>query len=562
MRNRKETIERIANREFDVCIVGGGASGAGCALDAQLRGLQTVLVEAGDFASGSSTAATKLAHGGVRYLQEAVNDLDIAQYELVEHALRERAVMMRNAPHLTRKIEFLVPCFSNFEKFYYGLGMKMYDWMSGKSSLLPSRLLTREEALYRMPAMQPASLMGAVAYADGQFDDARYALALLETFACAGGEPLNYARAISFGKDAAGKLASVTVSDVTGSDQFELRSRAFVNATGPFSDVVRSLASAGVAPRMHPSKGAHILFPLDGFPETDALLVPKTEDGRVIFAIPWNGRLLVGTTDTGYTPGEEMIVTRAEVEYLLRQLNPYLDSPLTADQVVSGYAGVRPLVAAPGVTDTKRLIRDDEVELDAASGLISILGGKWTTHRLMGEETINNVQEYLDAGVSPTRTFEHPLSGSAGYHWDYWQKLAHDFKIPAAVAHHLSHKYGTKAPEVLELAASDASLALPLVEGEAPIGAQVVYAVRKEMALTVEDVLARRIGLQLHGWRLAIQATPTVATLLRRELGWSAEQEDDAITQYVKKINHMLESAGQKAEQLSTSDKELVLERN
>ena len=195
MRNRKESIERIANKEFDVCIIGGGASGSGCALDAQLRGLRTVLVEAGDFASGSSTAATKLVHGGVRYLQEAVNDLDIAQYELVEHALRERAVMMRNAPHLTRTIEFLVPCFSHFEKFYYGLGMKMYDWISGKSSLLPSRLLTREEALYRMPAMQPSSLIGAVAYADGQFDDARYAMALIETFASVGGEALNYARA-------------------------------------------------------------------------------------------------------------------------------------------------------------------------------------------------------------------------------------------------------------------------------------------------------------------------------------------------------------------------------
>jgi glycerol-3-phosphate dehydrogenase len=175
MRNRKETIERITDREFDVCVIGGGATGAACALDAQLRGLNTVLVEAGDFASGSSTAATKLVHGGVRYLQEAVNDLDIDQYQLVKGALRERAVMLHNAPHLTRKIEFLVPCFSHFEKFYYGLGMKMYDWISGKSSLLPSRLLTREEALYRMPGIQPANLVGAVAYADGQFDDARYA---------------------------------------------------------------------------------------------------------------------------------------------------------------------------------------------------------------------------------------------------------------------------------------------------------------------------------------------------------------------------------------------------
>jgi glycerol-3-phosphate dehydrogenase len=574
MKSRKETVERVANRQFDVCIIGGGASGAGCALDAQLRGLETVVVEAGDFASGSSTAATKLVHGGVRYLQEAVNDLDIDQYQLVESALRERGLMLRNAPYLTRKIEFLVPCFSHFEKFYYGLGMKMYDWISGKSSLLPSRLLTREEALYRMPAMQTAGLIGAVAYADGQFDDARYAMALVETFTGAGGEALNYARATGFGKSEAGKLTSVTVSDLTSQDTFEIRARAFVNATGPFSDVVRQLASPGAALRMRPSKGSHILFPLDGFSDTDALLVPKTEDGRVIFAIPWNGRLLVGTTDTGYTPGEEMIVTREEIEYLLRQLNPYLGSPLRADQVVSGYAGVRPLVAAQGVTDTKKLIRDDEVEQDSTSGLISILGGKWTTHRLMGEETVDKVQEYLDAGSSPTRTLDHPLAGSAGYHQDYWQTLAHQFKVPVATAHHLARKYGTRAAEVLELAADDPSLALPLLEGEAPIRAQVVFAVRKEMALTMEDVLARRIGLQMHGWRAAVRAAPAVAALLRREFDWSGEQEDSAINQYVTKINRMLTSAGQETEQTlapvsqfrpmlsPTSGKDLVLERS
>src|SRR5580658_10525870 len=205
MTNRNQALEQITNKEFDVCVIGGGASGAACALDAQLRGLKTVVVEAGDFGSGSSTASTKMVHGGVRYLQEAVNDLDINQYHLVEHALRERLVMLRNAPHLTRTVEFLVPCFSNFEKAYYGLGMKMYDWIAGKSSLLPSRLLTREEALFRMPNLQPENLVGAVAYADGQFDDARYAVALLESFTRAGGEALNYARVTAFAKNDSGR---------------------------------------------------------------------------------------------------------------------------------------------------------------------------------------------------------------------------------------------------------------------------------------------------------------------------------------------------------------------
>jgi glycerol-3-phosphate dehydrogenase len=562
MKTRKQALEQIANKEFDVCVIGGGATGAGCSLDAQLRGLKTVVIEAGDFASGSSTASTKMVHGGVRYLQEAVNDLDINQYHLVEHALRERLTMLRNAPHLTRTVEFLVPCFSNFEKVYYGLGMKMYDWIAGKSSLLPSRLLTREEALFRMPNLQPENLVGAVAYADGQFDDARYDLALMETFSRAGGEALNYARVTAFTKNNSGKLASATVVDQAGSGSFEIRARAFVNATGPFSDVVRQLASSSVLPRMHPSKGVHIMLPLDGFPDKDALLVPKTEDGRVIFAIPWNGRLLVGTTDTGYTPGEEMIVKSDEVEYLLRQLNPYLNSPLTAGHVVSGYAGVRPLVAAPGVVDTKKLIRDDEVEFDQSSGLISILGGKWTTHRLMGEETIDKVQDYLGGSRSPSSTSEHPLAGALDYKQDYWQTLESDFAIPAPTAQHLAHKYGTLAPAVLELARSDRSLALPLVDGALPIRAQVVYALRQEMAATIEDVLARRIGLQLFDWRLAIQAAPAVAALLGHELGWSQDEEQRNLEQYAAKVNHMISSVGQQPQPVPARIPEATLERS
>jgi glycerol-3-phosphate dehydrogenase len=561
MRNRKQALDQIANQEFDVCIVGGGATGAGCALDAQLRGLKTVVIEAGDFGSGSSTASTKMVHGGVRYLQEAVNDLDVNQYHLVEHALRERLIMLRNAPHLTRTVEFLVPCFSSFEKIYYGLGMKMYDWIAGKSSLLPSRVLTREEALYRMPAMQSEDLVGAAAYADGQFDDARYALALVETFTSAGGDALNYARVTAFSKDGAGKLISATVVDQASLRSFEIRARAFVNATGPFSDAVRRLASPDVTPRMHPSKGVHIMLPLDGFSETDALLVPKTEDGRVIFAIPWSGRLLVGTTDTGYTPGEEMVVNSDEIEYLLRQINPYLSSPLRADQVVSGIAGVRPLVAAQGVTDTKKLIRDDEVEFDAASGLVSILGGKWTTHRMMGEETIDKVQEYLGGPHSPSRTSEHPLTGAIGFKWDYWQTLESDFGLHGPSAQHLARKYGTQAQQVLELTKSDKSLALPLVEGEAPIRAQVVYAVRHEMARTLEDVLARRIGLQLYGWRLAIDAAPVAAALMGQELGWNAEEEQVALEQYVTMVNHRITSAGQQPEPVPSVIRELTLER-
>ena len=249
----------------------------------------------------------------------------------------------------------------------------------------------------------------------------------LETFVGQGGAALNYARVTAFERRADGMLTAAMVTDQISKQTFRVAARSFVNATGPFSDVIRQLASAKASPRMVPSKGVHILFPLDGFTEKDALLVPRTEDGRVIFAVPWNGRLLVGTTDTGYTPGEEMVVTREEIEYLLRQLNPYLSSPLRADQVVSGFAGVRPLVSASGIKDTKKLIRDDEVEFDAESGLISILGGKWTTHRLMGEEPSTKSRS-ISGCRFPSQTPEHPLSGSADYRWDYWETLASEFR--------------------------------------------------------------------------------------------------------------------------------------
>jgi glycerol-3-phosphate dehydrogenase len=555
MRTRKETIDRIAGKDFDVCVIGGGASGLACALEAQLRGLSTVVIEAGDYASGSSTASTKLAHGGVRYLQEAVNDLDINQYHLVEAAVKERALMLRNAPHLTRMVEFVVPCFSAFEKAYYGLGMKMYDWVAGKDSLFPSHLLSTSEALFRMPSLQGHNLAGAVTYADGQFDDARYAMALAESFVQAGGDGLNYARVSGLEKDAAGKLIGAHVTDQLARVDLSVRARAFINATGPFSDLMRQMATSGRAERMRPSKGVHILFPLDGFSPIDALLVPKTEDGRVIFAVPWNGRLLVGTTDTGYTPGEEMVATREEIDYLLRQLNPYLRSPLSADQMVSAYAGIRPLVTSTKVSETKKLIRDDEVEFDVSSGLISILGGKWTTHRLMGQETIDQVQEYLQLTVDPSPTLERGLAGSDAYDIDYWRTLVERFGVSAATAQHLSHKYGTLADEVLSLAKADPDLREPLTPGSAAIRAQVVFSVRHEMAVTIEDVLARRLGLQFYGWRLAIHAAPAVGALMRRELCWTPDEESKAVEAYVAQVNHMLTVAGQVPEPTNTGEK-------
>jgi glycerol-3-phosphate dehydrogenase len=544
MKPRPEALENIAGKTFDVCVIGGGATGAGCALDAQLRGLNTVLVDGGDFASATSSASTKLIHGGVRYLQQAVTGLDWSQYRVVKRALRERSLMMRNAPFLTRPLELLIPCFSWFEFLYYGSGMKLYDWISGESSLLPSRFLSRRESLRRMPMLAGDGLMGTIAYADGQFDDTRFNMTLVCTFAEAEGEALNYARVIGFDKGPEGKLVAAQLEDSLSRRRFTIRARVFVNATGPFSDSVRALADLRLAHRLRLSKGIHILFPLELFAGRDALVVPKTEDGRVLFAIPWLGRLLVGTTESELDLDAEMLVQRSEAEYLLRQLNPYLRAPLTLQQIVSGFAGLRPLVSSRANGETKRLIRDHEVELDSESGLVSILGGKWTTYRAMAEDTIDQAQRYLGVSVIDCPTRHYPLCGSEDYSADYWRTLVTGYRVSEASARHLAGKFGTRAPQVLQLAVEQPALMQPIFVGQAPLRAEIVFAIREEMAQSIEDILARRVGLQVYDWRLSIQAAPVVAFHLAQELGWSPAETHHAVELYTSKMNRMLETIG------------------
>ena len=544
MIQRSKTIASVAGAEFDLCVIGGGATGAGCALDAQLRGLRTVLVDSGDFASGTSSASTKLVHGGVRYLEQAIKTFDLAEYRMVQHALRERTHMLGNAPHLAHASEFLVPVFSWLQAGYFRAGLKMYDLLAGKKNLFPSKFLSRKETLARLPGLRPEGLRGAVAYADGQFDDARYGLALVRSFAEAGGQALNYARVTGFSRDAKGKISGVALSDAFSDEPISLRARAVVNATGPFSDKIRQLANPSAAARLRPSKGVHLLFPLELFPGRDALLVPQTEDKRVIFAVPWQGRLLVGTTDDEATPETRLVVERDEADYLLRQLKPYLKKPLQVGDAVSGIAGLRPLVAAGSGHGTKELIRDHEVEIDEQSRVISILGGKWTTHRLMAEDTIDAVQRELGVQVSPCVTKQHPLDGARGFADDYWQTLAREGGISEATSKHLASKFGTNAAKVLALMRDDARLGEPIAEGLPAVRAEVVYSAREEMAQTIEDVLARRLGVQMYGWRAAIAAAPAVAELLAGELGWSAERKSDEISKYIAKLRGFLKELG------------------
>jgi glycerol-3-phosphate dehydrogenase len=525
-------------------VIGGGATGSACALDAQLRGIRTVLLEAGDFAGATSSAATKIIHGGVRYLEEAIKGADLQEYHVLVRALHERVRMLENAPHLTRKLEFLVPSYHWIDVAYLDVGLKIYDWLAGPGRISPSKYLSQEETLKRMPGLNQKGLVGSVAYADGQFDDARYNITLVQTFTEAGGNALNYARVADFQRKTGGKISGVVVKDQLTEETFMVSAKAVVNATGPVSDSIRQLATPAVHKRMRLSKGAHILLPVDVFPTEDALLIPKTEDGRVLFAVPWNGRLLVGTTDEEVTPEAELVVTKADVEYMLRHLNQYLARPVTPDDIVSGFAGARPLVGSDDGGDTKKLARDDVIEVDPASGLISIMGGKWTTHRAMAEDTIDRVQQVLGSTRAISQTRNYVLDGGKGFTDDYWNKLCRQYRVPEKTARHLASKFGTAAEKVLALASENSALLDPILEGRPAIKAEVVHAVRHEMAATIEDVLARRIGMQLHSWRDAIQAAPVVGSLMAEELSWTSSSTRTAIMHYVEKVNHLLDSAG------------------
>jgi glycerol-3-phosphate dehydrogenase len=544
MRSRNSARQTIREGTFDVCIIGGGATGTGCALDAQLRGLSTVLLDAGDFVSRTSSASTKLVHGGVRYLQQAVADFDYGQYTMVRKALHERIHMLRCAPFLAHPLELLVPCFSWWELVYFTIGMKTYDWIAGAASLFSSHALSKSESLRRMPSLRSEKLVGTVSYADGQFDDARFGLTLAQTFAQQGGEIINYAKAVAFGKNSEGKLSTLDVEDQLTGERFQIRAKVFVNCTGPFADHIRLMANPAVPERLRLSKGVHLLLPLEAIQSESALLIPKTEDGRVIFAIPWLGRLLVGTTDDEAKLTDEMVVTPQEVAFLLKYVNQYLKVNLTPKDVLSAYAGMRPLVKSKDAVNTKKLIRDHEVEADEVSGLVSVLGGKWTTYRAMAEDGINHAQQALPGKQGACKTLDFLLTGAQGFSPDYWKKLAESYRLSPGTAQHLAQKFGTDSPKVLDLAKQDPQLLQPLFAGGAPIRAEVLYVIREEMAQTIEDILLRRIGVQFHSWKEAAQAAPVVGQLLAQEFAWTDTQTNEAVAAYLGSIQHLLQSAG------------------
>jgi glycerol-3-phosphate dehydrogenase len=507
--DRQQAIQAISDRStvWDCLVIGGGATGLGSAVEAASRGLRTLLVEKTDFAKGTSSRATKLAHGGVRYLEQG-------NISLVREALHERGLMIKNAPHLAHPLKFVIPAYRLWEIPFYAIGLGIYDLLSGKLSLGRSKALSASETTRQLPTVEQSHLRGGVSYFDGQFDDARLATTLALTLSDLGGVVANYVEVIGLTKKN-DKVTGAVLRDGETGGELEVSARVVVNATGVFVDSLRKMDEPGSAKMLAVSQGAHLVLPKEFLPGTTALMVPKTSDGRVLFGIPWHDRLILGTTDGEVPePVEEPRIQEHEISFILSEAGRYLAKDPTESDVLSCYAGLRPLVKAGHASSTAGLSREHTL-LVSSSGLVTITGGKWTTYRRMGEDCVNRVAQLGGFPSVGSRTASLPLHGSS--------TASEIFSPPAHLA-----VYGADRRKIEELAVSEHSLGAPLHARLPYLQAEVVWAARVEMARTVEDVLARRTRALLLDSLAAVEAAPVVAAILARELGrdkgWQKQQ--------------------------------------
>jgi glycerol-3-phosphate dehydrogenase len=502
--DRARMIDRLADSSgtWDVLVVGGGATGLGVAVDAAARGYRTALLERDDFGKGTSSRSTKLVHGGVRYLQQG-------NVSLVIEALRERGTLLRIAPHLVSNLGFVVPNYAWWEAPFYGIGMKVYDLLAGRYGFGKSRVLSERETLEALPTIKREGLRGGVRYFDGLFDDARLLVNLAQTAVEQGAAVANYARVDRLTRGADGLVDGVVATDLETGREMALRAKVVVNATGPFVDRLRREDNPGTPPIIAPSQGAHVVLPKKFLPGETAIMVPHTPDGRVMFAIPWHGHVVVGTTDTAVegVPIDPRPLSD-EIDFILETAADYLAQPATRADVLSAWAGIRPLVKAGEGASTSALSRDHHLEV-SDSGLVTICGGKWTTYRRMAEDTVDQAAVVAGLADRSCTTANLPLHGHAEV--DREDRLA---------------MYGSDAPDVAALETGGGGAGI--VPGLGISAAQVAWGARREMARTVEDVLARRTRALFLDARRALDAAPAVAEILAAELGrdesWRAEQ--------------------------------------
>lgn len=505
------------DKVWDVVIIGGGATGLGAALDAATRGYETLLVEQADFAKGTSSRSTKLVHGGVRYLAQG----DIS---LVLEALHERGLLRQNAPHLVKNLAFVIPNYEWWDGPFYVIGMKVYDMMAGKLGLGPSERITKEETVKAIPNIKTDGLRGGVIYYDGQFDDARLAVSLAQTAYKNGATLVNYMKVMKLRKNDDGLVKGVVVEDQETGTNYKIKAKSVVNATGVFVDDILQMDEPEAKPTTVPSQGVHLVLDKEFLQGDSAIMIPKTDDGRVLFAVPWHGRTIVGTTDTLVDkPEMEPQAQEEEIEFILNTAGRYLTRAPKRSDVLSVFAGLRPLASEDSDEDTKNVSRNHRI-LVSLSGLITVTGGKWTTYRKMGEDTVNKVTLVAGLEEKPCITANMPI---------------HGYVKNFDVKDHL-HVYGADRLAILQLVDANPDLGEKLDEAHDFLKAEVVWAVREEMARKIEDVLSRRTRALLLDARACIRMAPKVAELMAAELKKDKTWETKEVEDFIKLANQYI----------------------
>ncbi|NEW81029.1 MAG: glycerol-3-phosphate dehydrogenase/oxidase [Mariniphaga sp.] len=504
-----DELRKQSETTWDIVVIGGGATGLGVALDSASRGYKTLLLEQSDFAKGTSSRSTKLVHGGVRYLAQG----DLA---LVVEALHERGLMLKNAPHITYNQEFVIPIYNSWDAFIYTVGLKFYDILAGPLSMGKSFFINREKTLIRLPMLNSKGLIGGVVYHDGQFDDSRMAVSLAQTCSEKGGVVLNYFKVTALSKNEDGKINGVKAKEVVTGEEFNIKANFVINATGVFADDIARMDNPGAAPTLKPSQGVHIVLDKSFLQSETALLIPRTDDGRVLFAIPWHDVVVVGTTDKPLdTISLEPVALESEINFILQNAEKYLAKPPKREDILCVFAGLRPLAANPNnPVSTKEVSRRHKITL-SASGLLSIIGGKWTTYRRMAEETIDKAikEGFLEKRNCITSVL----------------KLT---TLTTGYAAHRLYIYGDKFTEIEKLIHDHPELGIPIDPRFPYTRAEIIWICKNEMPVTIEDILSRRTRALFQNARASAEIAVEIAALMASEFGHDAKWQQEQIELY------------------------------
>lgn len=507
----------IENINWDIVIIGGGATGMGCAIDAASRGYKTLLIEKEDYGKGTSSKSTKLIHGGVRYLQQG-------NISLVLESLKERALLKNNATHIVHDLKFVVPTYNWWESLFYGIGLKMYDWLAGKQGIGVSKIISKKETIQLLPTIAQKYLRGGVIYHDAQFNDTRLLINMMQTAKEQGATVLNYHEFLSFTKTNEGIIDGVEINNTINNKKFTIKTKAIVNATGVFSDTIRKINNNTASKIITSSQGVHIVLDNLFLPGDTAIMIPKTDDGRILFVIPWHDKIIIGTTDTPVNRySYEPMPQKEEVDFLLTHTAKYLTKSPTLEDVKSIFVGLRPLVKNGNAENTKSISRKHVIEV-SNNGLITIAGGKWTTYRKMAEDTIDKVAIIADLpNIKSNTEFLH----------------IHGYTTNIQPNNFLG-VYGTDADFILELVEKRPELKDKIHPDYQIIKGQVVWAIQNEDAKTIEDFLARRSQLLFLDAKASIQSADNVAEIFKQELNLSDEWKKNEIIRFTKLANNYL----------------------